>query len=132
MSDDTHRPFARHEILSRSESGLHYVRERRSGILRRLTDDELADFNDPPPCERCGEQFGCDHFNCAREPMLTEAEIDAEMPENWKRFAREEGVSRNDIERLKTIERDLEGVYRTTAPSPDMRLLELVLVLNEG
>lgn len=131
MSDDTHRPYERHEILSRSESGLHYVRERRSGILRRLTDDELADFNDPPPCERCGEQFGCDHFNCAREPMLTEADIESSVPEQWKRFAKEEGVSRNDIERLATIERDLEGVYRTKAASPDMRTLELVLVLNE-
>src|SRR5919206_467002 len=60
----------RFEILSRSESGLHFVRETKSGIVRTLTEEELHDFEDPKPCEECGEQFGCDHYNCAGERLL--------------------------------------------------------------
>lgn len=131
MTEQNQRPYERHEILSRSESGLHYVRDRRSGVLRRLTDAELADFNDPPPCPQCGEQFGCDHLNCAREPMLSDAEIEREVPEEWRRFARDNGVSRNDIARLATITRDIEGEYHAGGESHDMRTLELVLMLNE-
>jgi hypothetical protein len=130
MSDDRpHNP--RLELLSRSDSGLHYVREKKSGILRRLTNDELNDFDDPPPCEHCGEQFGCDHYNCAREPLLDEAAIDVEVPEPWRAFAREAGISREDLARLQVIEQR-DGAYALAANAPsDMRTLELVLLLNE-
>lgn len=123
-------PYERHEMLARSESGLHYVRERSTGILRRLTDDELRDFSDPPPCTRCGEQFGCEHRNCANEPLLGEAEIRAEVPPEWMRFARECGISRNDIARLQAIER-VEDEYRLRPDRRgDMRTMELILILN--
>jgi hypothetical protein len=127
--DRPHNP--RHELLSRSDSGLHYVREKKSGMLRQLTEDELNDFDDPTPCEQCGEQFGCEHYNCAREPLLSEPEIDDVCPEQWRAFAREAGISRNDLERLRVIERR-DGEYHV-APhvTSDMRLLELVLLLNE-
>src|SRR5687767_8942129 len=85
------------EHLSRSDSGLHYVREKKSGIMRQLTDSELHDFDDPVPCEQCGEQFGCEHYNCAREPLLGDAEIESEVPPQWQAFAREAGLSRNDL-----------------------------------
>lgn len=129
MSDDRpHNP--RLELLSRSDSGLHYVREKKSGILRRLTNEELSDFDDPPPCEHCGEQFGCDHYNCAREPLIDEFAIDAEVPEPWRAFAREAGVSREDLARLQLIEQR-DGAYALAANAPsDMRTLELVLLLN--
>lgn len=129
MSDRPHNP--RLELLSRSDSGLHYVREKKSGVLRRLTDSELNDFDDPVPCEQCGEQFGCEHYNCAREVLLTEPEVEAECPEQWRAFAREAGISRNDLQRLGAIElRDGEYHVAPTATS-DMRMLELVLLLNE-
>jgi hypothetical protein len=121
-----HNP--RHEHLSVSDSGLHYVREKKSGMLRQLTDSELNDFDDPPPCEQCGEQFGCDHYNCAREPLLGETEIDVDVPEQWRAFAREAGVSRNDLERLRVIEHR-GGEYHAVA-NADMRMQELVLLLN--
>lgn len=125
-------PYARHEILSRSESGLHFVRERKSGILRQLTDDELHDFNDPAPCAECGEQFGCDHFNCAGEPLLSEGEIAMEVPPEWSEFAREAGISREDLDRLRSIRR-AEGEYRLAdGASADMRTQELVLLLNDS
>lgn len=127
-----HAPYQRHEILSHSESGLHFVRERKSGILRQLTDSELQDFSDPPPCPECGEQFGCDHFNCAGEPLLGDDEIAAEVPQQWGSFAREAGVSRADLDRLRSIEL-AEGEYRLASESSsDMRMLELVLLLNES
>lgn len=130
MSEERpHNP--RLELLSRSDSGLHYVREKKSGVLRRLTEDELQDFEDPAPCEQCGEQFGCEHYNCAREPLLTESEIESEVPGTWRAFAREAGLSRNDLERLVHIERGQDG-YRVAANVPtDMRLQELVLLLND-
>jgi len=125
-------PFQRLEILSRSESGLHYVRERKSGILRQLTEEELHDFNDPPPCVECGEQFGCEHFNCAGEPLLSDDEIDARVPDGWRFFARAAGISLRDIDRLATIS-ECEGEYRVAANvESDMRTMELVLLLNEG
>jgi len=124
-------PFQRLEILSRSESGLSYVRERKSGILRMLTEEELLDFNDPPPCAQCGEQFGCEHFNCAGEPLLHEDEIDADVPAEWRTFARESGISRNDLLRLGCIE-ETEGEYRVQRDAEsDMRTMEIVLLLNE-
>ena len=125
------RPFQRHEILSRSASGLHFVRERKSGILRQLTDEELRDFNDPPPCDQCGEQFGCDHLNCAAERLLSDDEVEKDVPAAWRRFALDNGVSRNDLERLRSLElRD--GAYHVAASvTSDMRMLELVLLLNE-
>lgn len=127
---ETERPHnPRLEHLSVSDSGLHYVREKKSGVLRRLTDSELNDFDDPPPCEQCGEQFGCEHYNCAREPMLAEPEIDTEVPEQWRAFAREAGLSRNDLERLRAIDHR-EGAYHVP-PNADMRMQELVLLLNE-
>ena len=130
MSDDRpHNP--RLELLSRSDSGLHYVRDRKGGVLRRLTEDELHDFDDPPPCEQCGEQFGCEHFNCAREPLLSEAEIEADVPEQWRAFAREAGISRNDLERLRLIEHRHGQYHVAPNATSDMRLQELVLLLND-
>ncbi len=131
LATTEHRPFQRHEILSRSESGLHFVRERRSGILRQLTDEELRDFNDPPPCDQCGEQFGCDHLNCAAERLLSDDEVEKEVPATWRRFALDNGVSRNDLARLASLELR-EGEYHVAAnATSDMRMLELVLLLNE-
>lgn len=127
MTERPHNPRLEH--LSVSDSGLHYVREKKSGVLRRLTDSELNDFDDPPPCEQCGEQFGCDHYNCAREPLLTEGEIDGNVPEPWRAFARLAGVSRNDLARLEAIEHR-DGAYHVAA-NADMRTQELVLLLNE-
>jgi len=127
MSDERpHNPRLEH--LSVSDSGLHYVREKKSGVLRRLTESELNDFDDPPPCDQCGEQFGCDHYNCAREPLLSEPEIDADVPEQWRAFARLAGLSRNDLDRLAKIEQR-DGEYHAT-PNADMRMQELVLLLN--
>jgi hypothetical protein len=127
-----HSPAQRFDELSRSDSGLHYVRERRGGLMRVLTDSELADFNDPPPCPECAEQFGCEHFNVAREPLLSDADVDAEVPQEWSAFAKEYGVSRADIERLQRVER-VEGEYRLmNGAQSDMRMLELVLLLNDA
>jgi hypothetical protein len=131
----TDKPSAdRFDHLSRSDSGLHYVREKRGGVMRVLTDSEMADFSDPRPCPECAEQFGCEHFNCAGEPLLTDAEIDSEVPAGWKTFAKDRGLSRPDLERLRVIERNAdENEYRVSAGAPaDMRTLEIVLQLNEG
>lgn len=130
MSD--HPPFTRFDHLSRSSSGLHYVRDRSGGVMRVLTDSELADFNDPPPCADCGEQFGCEHINCAGEPLMTDPEIESEVPAEWLAFARENRVSRPDLERLGKVEH-VGGEYRVaTGTAADMRLLELVLLLNDS
>jgi hypothetical protein len=125
-------PVRRFDVLSRSDSGLHYVRERRGGVMRVLTASEVADFDDPPPCPQCAEQFGCEHYNCAGEALLTEAEIGSGVPREWMLFARDYGLSRPDLERLESIERTIEGEYRTTGADPDMRTLELVLLLNDA
>jgi hypothetical protein len=122
----------RFDMLSSSESGLTYVREKRGGVMRVLTESEIADFSDPPPCPQCAEQFGCEHFNCAGESLFSEAEVSTEVPAKWVTFARDYGLSRNDLERLGVIEQDIEGEYHTTAPDPDMRTLELVLLLNDN
>jgi hypothetical protein len=124
--------FQRFDVLSKSASGLSYVRERRLGVTRVLTPSEVEDFNDPPQCTECGEQFGCEHFNCAGEPALTEGEIDAEVPHQWIAFAKEYGMSRGDVVRLRRIE-CAEGEYRMADhDSADMRTLELMLLLNEA
>lgn len=116
----------RFDHLSRSGSGLHYVREKRGGVMRVLTDSELADFSDPPPCPECAEQFGCEHLNCAGEPMLSEEEV----PPEFLSFARVHGLSRGDLERLRNIE-EHEGEHRMReGAASDMRALELVLLLN--
>jgi hypothetical protein len=129
MSDE---PFKRFDLLSKSESGLSYVRERRLGVTRVLTASELEDFNDPPQCTQCGEQFGCEHFNCAGEALFGEGELDAEVPQEWREFAREYGISRADLERLQRIER-VDGEYRlTTGGDADMRTQELMLLLNDA
>lgn len=121
----------RFDLLSDSESGLHYVRERRGGVVRVLTDAELADFNDPPPCAACGEQFGCEHFNCAGEPVLADGEAESEVPPQWLPFAKEHGLSRGDLERLRAVEQQA-GEYRLADGVPaDVRALELVLLLND-
>jgi hypothetical protein len=125
-------PVRRFDVLSKSDSGLHYVRERRGGVMRVLTASEIADFDDPPPCPRCAEQFGCEHFNCAGEPLLTDAEIDTGVPAAWVTFAREYGLSLPDLDRLQTIQPDIEGEFHTKNPDPDMRTLELVLLLNDA
>lgn len=122
----------RFEHLSRSESGLHYVREKKGGVARVLTDSELQDFSDPPPCPECAEQFGCDHFNCAGEPLLADSEIEGNVPAEWTAFAKDYGVSRNDLERLRLVEQH-EGEWRLKEPAgADMRTQELVLLLNEA
>src|ERR1043166_5158009 len=99
----------RFDILSRSESGLSFVREKKSGIVRTLTEEELRDFEDPKPCEECGEQFGCDHYNCAGERLLEDSEIDGAVPAEWRALARGEGLSLQDMARLSTIRRGAEG-----------------------
>jgi len=122
----------RFEILSRSESGLHYVRERKSGIVRTLTPEELRDLEDPKPCEQCGEQGGCDHYNCAGERLLDDGEIDDVVPAEWRELARGEGLSRNDVARLQAIERTPEGKHQVAADAAsDMRTMELALLLDE-
>ena len=122
----------RFDHLSRSESGLHYVREKRGGVTRVLTESEMQDFNDPPPCPQCAEQFGCDHFNCAGEPLLGETELDGVVPSEWMAFARDYGVSRADLERLRLVECH-EGEWRVAGrAAADMRTQELVLLLNEA
>jgi len=122
----------RFDILSRSESGLNYIREKKSGIVRTLTPEELRDFEDPKPCEECGEQFGCDHYNCAGERLLDDGEIDGAVPAEWRELARGEGLSRNDVARLRTIERTAEGKHKVAADAPsDMRTMELALLLDE-
>jgi hypothetical protein len=126
MSDNSQR----FDLLSSSESGLTYVREKRGGTMRVLTESELADFNDPPPCPQCAEQFGCEHINCAGEPMLSEEEVVANVPSEWMAFARTQGVSAQDIDRLRVIEQH-EGEYRFAGIGADMRTLEIVLLLNE-
>ncbi len=121
----------RFELLSKSNSGLTYVREKKGGVMRVLTESELADFDDPPPCPECAEQFGCEHINCAGEPLLSEGEVESDVPGPWRQFAKDNGVSRNDLERLLTIEQH-EGQYRVAAGvTADMRMLEIVLLLNE-
>ena len=122
----------RFDHLSRSESGLHYVREKRGGVTRVLTESEMQDFNDPPPCPQCAEQFGCEHFNCAGEPLLAETELDGVVPSEWMAFARDYGVSRADLERLRLVECH-EGEWRVAGgAAADMRTQELVLLLNEA
>lgn len=122
----------RFDHLSRSESGLHYVREKKGGVARVLTESELQDFSDPPPCPQCAEQFGCDHFNCAGEELFAEGEIESHVPAEWAWFAKDYGVSRNDLERLRLVEQH-EGEWRLKEPhGADMRTLELVLLLNEA
>ncbi|HYU24092.1 MAG TPA: hypothetical protein VEO74_02735 [Thermoanaerobaculia bacterium] len=122
----------RFDILSRSESGLNYIRETKSGIVRTLTPEELRDFEDPKPCEHCGEQFGCDHYNCAGERLLDDSEIDGAVPAEWRELARGEGLSSNDVARLRTIERRPEGTHKVAADaSSDMRTMELALLLDE-
>jgi hypothetical protein len=119
----------RFDILSRSDSGMHFVRERQSGVMRMLTESEMADFNDPPPCPDCGEQFGCEHVNCAGEPMLADDQVELDVPREWTALARAHGLSRNDLERLRSLE-EREGEYHAV-PGADMRTLELVCILNE-
>jgi len=93
----TEQKTVRFDILSSSESGLSYVREKRGGLMRVLTESELEDFNDPPPCPQCAEQFGCEHINCAGEPLLSEGEVESDVPAEWLAFAKENGVSRGDL-----------------------------------
>lgn len=125
-------PFQRFDILSTSASGLSYVREKKLGVTRVLTESELADFADPVPCAECGEQFGCEHFNCAGEPLLSDGEIDTEVPHEWIVFAKDYGLSRGDLDRLRIIEQS-EGEFRVSSGTEhDMRTLELVLLLNES
>src|SRR3954464_11721806 len=120
----------RFDLLSSSESGLTYVREKRGGVWGVRRERERADFSDPPPCPQCGEQFGCEHFNCAGEPMLAEDEVESVAPPEWVAFAKACGISREDLDRLKLIE-EREGEYRV-APGADMRTQEIVLLLNEA
>ena len=124
--------FRRFDLLSKSASGLSYVRERRLGVTRVLTPSELEDFNDPPPCVECGEQFGCEHFNCAGEPLLNENEIDVEVPREWTAFARDYGISRGDLLRLQRIEFNEGEYHMTDHENADLRTHELMLLLNEA
>ncbi|MGN6186178.1 MAG: hypothetical protein ACTHQM_21305 [Thermoanaerobaculia bacterium] len=121
----------RFELLSKSNSGLTYVREKKGGVMRVLTESELADFDDPPPCPQCAEQFGCEHLNCAGEALLAESEYETVVPAEWMQFAKDNGVSREDLARLQNVE-EHEGEYRVkSGVTADMRLLEIVLLLNE-
>jgi hypothetical protein len=133
IGNGSHAPVERFDVLSHSDSGLNYVRERKGGVMRVLTDSELADFSDPKPCPECAEQFGCEHYNCAGEPLLSDEQIESVVPREWTDFAKEFGLSRHDLQRLESIERH-EGEYRLNAgvTDPDMRLLELVLLLNDA
>jgi hypothetical protein len=127
----TEEKSARFDILSSSESGLSYVREKRGGLMRVLTESELQDFNDPPPCPQCAEQFGCEHINCAGEPLLSESEVESDVPAEWMAFAKENGVSCGDLERLRVIERGDE--YRVASGvNADMRTMEIVILLNDA
>jgi hypothetical protein len=128
----TEQKSERFDILSSSESGLRYVREKRNGLMRVLTESELEDFSDPPPCPQCAEQFGCEHINCAGEPVLSESEVESDVPAQWLEFAKENGVSRGDLERLRVIELRGEGYVVANGATADMRTLELVLLLNES
>jgi hypothetical protein len=124
-------PHTRYELLeplSTSPSGLHYVRERKSGAVRLLTDAQLLELSDPRPCEECGEQFGCEHYNCAGERLLSEGEIAAEVPRDWRRFALLVGISRGDVGRLEAL-RLVDGEYRADAAA-DLRAHELAVLLN--
>ena len=126
------QPFQRFDVISTSERGLNYVRDRKAHVTRVLTPDELADFSqDPKPCEECGEQFGCEHFNCAGEPLLAETDLEP-VPEKWRPFAREYGVSTQDLARLEHVELH-EGEWRLAhdGAASDMRMQELVILLNE-
>ncbi len=123
---------SRFDLLSRSTSGLTYVRERRNGVMRVLTESELADFSDPPPCPQCAEQFGCEHFNCAGEALIGETELEAQVPTEWLGFARDYGLSVRDLDRLRIIEQR-DGEYALAGGAEaDVRTLELVLLLNEA
>ena len=127
-----HPPSKRFDLLSRSASGLNYVRDRKAHVMRVLTESELEDFNDPPPCPDCAEQFGCEHLNCAGEALYAEDDIERNVPSEWVWFAREYGLSAKDLERLQAIEQE-EGEYRVAPGQPhDMRTLEIVLLLNEA
>jgi len=128
----TEQKTERFDILSSSESGLRYVREKRNGLMRVLTESELEDFSDPPPCPQCAEQFGCEHINCAGEPVLAESELEASVPPQWLEFAKENGVSRGDLDRLRVIELQDGGYVVASGAAADMRTLELVLLLNES
>jgi hypothetical protein len=122
----------RFDILSRSESGLSYIRETKSGIVRTLTEEELHDLEEPKPCEECGEQFGCEHYNCAGERLLEESEIEEAVPPEWRELARTEGLSLADVTRLSTIRRGAEGKHEVAGGAPsDMRTMELALLLDE-
>jgi hypothetical protein len=64
--------------------------------------------------------------------LLAETELEATVPLEWMAFAREHGLSRNDVDRLRVIELH-EGEYRLAdGTKPDMRVLELMLLLNDG
>lgn len=132
MSETIKAPYQRHEILSRSESGLTFVRDRKTGIFRQLTDQELLDFNDPAPCEECGEQFGCTHYNCARERLLSDGDIETLVPEQWMAFARANGVSLEDLHRLQSVGCHEGEYFLRPGADADMRTQELVLLLNES
>ena len=128
----TEEKSGRFDILSSSESGLSYVREKRGGLMRVLTESELQDFNDPPPCPQCAEQFGCEHINCAGEPLLSENEVESDVPAEWMAFAKENGVSRGDLERLRVIERGGDEYRVASGVTADMRTMEIVLLLNDA
>jgi hypothetical protein len=128
---DPQPPVRRFDVLSRSESGLTFVRERRGGVTRVLTPSELADFDDPKPCPQCAEQFGCEHYNCAGEELLSDTDVDEVVPAEWRGLARDHGLSRIDLQRLATLEfRDSQYAVPRGAVA-DLRMLELVLILND-
>ena len=60
--------------------------------------------------------------------MLSDAEIEAEVPAEWARLARSQGLSRGDLARLGTLQVRDDGFH--AAPGADLRTLELVLLLN--
>ena len=101
-------------------------------MTRVLTPSELEDFTDPPPCNELRRQFGCEHFNCAGEPLLPENESKRGVPRQWHPSRKDYGVSRDDLVRLRRIECS-EGEFRMADhDTADMRTLELMLLLNEA
>ena len=59
-------------------------------------------------------------------------ELDDAVPAEWRELARGEGLSSNDVARLRTIERTAEGMHKVAADAPsDMRTMELALLLDE-
>ncbi len=64
------------------------------------------------------------------EPLLTENEIETEVPRQWSSFTKDYGVSRDDLLlRIECTDAEYRMADHDTA---DMRTQELMLLLNEA